>query len=51
MIECLTSNNMEKEFAKVNKACPVDSPTCNPRVPNCNPKSPTCGPRVPYKPV
>ena len=39
MIECLT------DFESVSTAdscgpCPVDSPTCNPKVPTCNPNLP-----------
>lgn len=47
MIECLTDFEEAKAAETTCGPCPVDSPTCNPKVPTCNPKVPTCNPRVP----
>ena len=40
MIECLTNPNLIKEHAASCAPCPVNSPTCNPKVPTCNPNVP-----------
>lgn len=40
MIECLTNPALVQEYNASCTPCPVNSPTCNPKVPTCNPNVP-----------